>query len=74
LIDCLSLGFNTQWVDGDFEFFDINEYVPLGSMAPPRSLSKRSKALLISKTYSTVQYSLAKSFGLKLIFFEWWIY
>lgn len=36
-------------------------------MAPPRSLSKRSKALLISSTYSTVQYSLAKSWGLKLI-------
>ena len=53
LIDSLSFGFNTERIDGNFEFWMYGE-VPLGSMAPPKSRSKRSKAFLISKTSSRV--------------------
>lgn len=53
LIDSLGLGLNTEGVDGDFEFLVVGE-VPLGSMAPPKSRSNKSKAFLISKTSSRV--------------------
>ena len=53
LVDCLGLGLNTESVDGSLEFWIVVS-VPLGSMAPPRSLSKKSKAFLISKTSSRV--------------------
>ena len=51
LIDCLGFGFDTEGIDCDFEFL-MKKGVPLGSMAPPRSLSKRSNAFLISRTSS----------------------
>jgi hypothetical protein len=53
LIDCLSLGLDAEGVDGDLEFW-VMGVVPLGSMAPPKSRSKRSKAFLISRTSSRV--------------------
>lgn len=53
LIDSLGLGLDTEGVDGDLEFC-IKGLVPLGSMAPPRSRSNRSKAFLISSTSSWV--------------------
>jgi hypothetical protein len=53
LIDGLGLGLDTEGVDGDLEFW-VGRGVPLGSMAPPRSLSNRSKAFLISFTSSTL--------------------
>lgn len=46
LIDSLSLCLNPQRVNGNFEFY-INHVLPLGSMAPPRSRSNKSKAFLI---------------------------
>jgi hypothetical protein len=51
LIDSLRLCLDSEGVDSDFEFCVV--YVlPLGSMAPPRSRSNRSKAFLISSTSS----------------------
>ena len=53
LIDGLGFGFDSERIDGDFEFWVMRE-LPLGSMAPPRSRSKRSNAFLISRTSSWV--------------------
>jgi hypothetical protein len=53
LVHCLRLSLNSQRVDRCLQFC-IGGELPLGSMAPPRSRSKKSKAFLISVTSSTV--------------------
>jgi hypothetical protein len=47
LINSLGFGLDSQRIDGDLEFW-MRVALPLGSMAPPRSRSKRSNAFLIS--------------------------
>lgn len=53
LIDCLCFGLDAQGVYGNFQL-SITPQLPRGSMAPPKSRSKRSKAFLISSTSSSV--------------------
>lgn len=60
LPNSLSSSLNTQRSDIILEFWYISRYVHLGSMVPPPSWSKRSKAFLIYKTSSTVTKSFTK--------------
>lgn len=54
LIYCLILGLEAQRGHSSLEFC-MRQWVPLGSMLPPPSVSKRSKAYLISITSYSVR-------------------